>query len=465
MNVSRSIALGLVLAASSLGLVSCMTMEPEREDVAAGYTSAQFSEKFGDVARESAWWAGLGSAQLDGLMEQAFAGSLTLEQAAARLEQAEAVARKSGAAAKLQLGARGESSSRHTSTAEGSSTQNAHGLGLYASYELDLWGRLKSTERAALANWEASKDDLQTAAMTLSGALATTYVRWLAQSEALALYESQLDSNRKKLAALERRFRTGQATSLAVLQQRQQVAASEARIPPVRAVIEESKHRIAVLTGRVPGTELGVVVEPLPELPPRPDTGLPVELLERRPDVRSARQRLAAADWQVGAARAARLPSLSLTGSIATSGEKVEQLFEDWASNLAASLLAPLLDGGARKAEVDRTLAVSRERIAAYQLAVLEAIRETEDALSNETNQAEYAAALGRQYVAARNSETESIRRYQRGILPYLDTLTAIVLRENLEITTVQAKADLLSNRIQLYRSLGGDWTFILEQK
>ena len=90
---------------------------------------------------------------------------------------------------------------------------------------------------------------------------------------------------------------------------------------------------------------------------------------------------------------------------------------------------------------------------------------ETEDALSGERHQADYVEALGRQYAAAQKSEAESIRRYQRGILPFLDALTAIVLRENLEINYVQARADLLANRVQLYRALGGDWTFILEQK
>jgi outer membrane protein TolC len=199
-------------------------------------------------------------------------------------------------------------------------------------------------------------------------------------------------------------------------------------------------------------------------LPPQPAAGLPVNLLENRPDIQAARLSLESADWTVGAARAARLPTLSLSGSIYTSEEKIENLFDDWISNLAASLVAPLLDGGARKAEVDRTLAVSRERIAAYRLSVLEAVQETEDALSSEQHQADYVEAIAKQYEAAKNSEAESIRRYQRGILPFLDTLTAIVARESLEITHVQAKADLLGDRIQLYRALGGNWTFMLEE-
>lgn len=466
MHVDRLRIPGLAaLAATGLLLSSCTSMKPEHESLLEDYTPEDFAAAAGTAPHPTQWWETFGSPQLNRLMEQAFSDSLTLEQAAARLQQAEATARKSGAAGKIQLDGRAASSSRYTSTADGSFTDPSHSLGLYASYELDLWGKLRSTEKAALANWEGSKFDLQSAAMMLSAELAQTYVRWLAQKEALAVYESQLTSNRNILNAIERRYRTGQSTSLALLQQRQQLAAAEARIPPVRALIKASEHAMAVLTGKIPGADLGLAMEPLPELPSQPATGLPVTLLENRPDVQAARLQLESADWNVSAARAARLPSISLTGNITTSSEKVDALFEDWASNLAAGLLAPLLDGGLRQAEVDRTLAVSRERIAAYRLAVLEAIRETEDALSNERHQAEYVEALGKQYDAAQKSETESIRRYQRGVLPYLDTLAAIISRESLEITEVQARADLLVERIQLYRSLGGDWTFILEEK
>ncbi|MDF7826433.1 efflux transporter outer membrane subunit [Pontiellaceae bacterium B12227] len=467
MNTHKTLLSGLVLATATLGLTSCMTLEPEREaDLLKEQTPEQFKNTSGSTGLQTEWWTAFGSEQLDRLMYEAFAGSLSLEQAFARLEQAEATARKSGAAGKVQLDARANSSSRHFINKDTDHTTTpANTVGLYASYEVDLWGRLKSTERASLATYEATKFDLQTAGMTLSSAVARSYFTWQAQTEALRLYESQLASNRNKLTAIERRYKAGQATSLAVLQQRQQVASTEARIPPVQALIQETENSIAVLIGKVPGTDLQLKPEPLPPLPSQPAAGLPVNLLENRPDLQAARLKLESADWTVGAARAARLPSLSLSGSIYSSEEKIDDLFDDWISNLAASLVAPLLDGGARKAEVDRALAVSRERIAAYRLAVIEAIGETEDALSNELHQADYVEAVARQYQAAKKSEAESIRRYQRGILPFLDTLTAIVARENLEITHVQAKAELLGDRIQLYRSLGGDWTFMLEEE
>lgn len=444
-------------------LSSCTLLKPARENVLTDYTP----ESSTVVELQTNWWEAFDSEQLNRLMDEAFAGSLTLEQSAARLEQAEASARKSGAAGKIQLTSTGEASSHYQSDFNNtgkSKTDPNYSLGLRASYEVDLWGRLKSAEKSAIANWEASKFDLQTAAMTLSANLAQTYFKWQAQNEVLAIYESQLSSNSNKLNAIELRYRTGQATSLAVLQQRQQTAAAKSRIPTARSLLESYENSLAVLIGKVPGTDFGLIAEPLPNLPPQPVSGLPANLLENRPDVQAVRLDLESADWSVAAARAARLPSISLTGSISTSNEEVDQLFDEWISNLAASLVAPLLDGGSRRAEVSRTKAVSRERIAVYRQTVLKAVEETANALSEEQYQAEYVAAVSRQFAAAQNSETESLRRYRRGILPYIDVLTAVVLRESLEITLAQAKANLLNDRIQLYRSLGGDWTFILEE-
>ncbi|MEX0320820.1 MAG: efflux transporter outer membrane subunit [Puniceicoccaceae bacterium] len=448
-----------------LMLSACRMFEPKREDVLQGYAAAGMQVEPVQPDRRASWWLDFNSSQLNRLMREAFAGSLTLEQSAARLEQVEALARRNNASLWPKLNVRGDASERRTDTDSGRVVTNNFSGGLYASYEVDLWGELSSSRRASMANYEASKYDLQTAAMTLSANLADAYFDWLSQNAVLAVYESQLESSRNKLEALELRYNRGQATILAVLQQRQQLAGAEARIPPVQANINRLYNRIAILTGRIPGTDLGIVVEELPELPPRPVEGIPVRLLANRPDVQAARLDLVSADANVASARAARLPAISLTGSVVSSTGEWNQLFDDWTENLAASLFAPIIDGGSRKADVDRNLAISRERLAGYRLAVLGAIQETENALSDETHQQEFVEALTRQYEAALNSEEESMRRYQRGIITYLDALNAINSRESLEISNLNAKANLLGDRISLYRALGGNWNFILEEK
>jgi len=464
MALGRDAAAALMLLSILLGQTSCRTMRPTRDDLLAGYTPERFTTDAAGVEHTSEWWKAFGSDQLNRLVADALAGNLTLERAAARLEQAEAAARKSGADTIPSLNVQA-TSAWGDPNAQGSATETSHSFGLHASYEIDLWGRVRSRRKAAGAELEASRFDIQTAAMTISGELAETYFNWLAQSRTLAICESQLRSSRDRLNAVEARYRTGQSPSLSVLQQRQQVAAAEAKLPPVRSALKSLEHSMAILLGKPAGTNLGLAPEPLPRLPDRPAAGLPADVVRNRPDVQAARLTLEAADWNVGAARAARLPAITLTGSHATSGEDLDLLFDDWASNLAAGLLGPLLDGGARRAEADRALAVSRERLAAYRLAVLEAVRETETALSSEQHQAEYVDAIEKQLAAARKTETDSIRRYERGILPYLDTLTAITSRESLDIALVQARAKLLSDRVQLYRALGGDWASILEEQ
>lgn len=440
-------------------------MAPDREDVLTGYVPAQLnaSKSVGETMHVNRWWEGFGSDQLNQLMLQAFSGNLSLEQSAARIQQFEAIARRAGAATWPRLDLRGEASTRDNGTA-GSSWLDDYSAGLYASYEADLWGEISMNKLAAVADFEAKRYDMQTAGISLSANLAQAYFTWLARSEILSVYESQLESNQKKLEALQLRYRTGSATSLAVLQQRQQVAGAEARLPPVRAEIQTLKHRIAVLIGAIPGSDIGLRVEPLPNLPLVPTPGLPLNVLANRPDVQSARLALVASDLDIGIARAARLPSITLSASLASDSSEFSDLFDDWAKRLAANLAGPLLDGGSRKAELDRTIAVSREKIANYRQTVLEAIQEVEDALVNEQHQIEYIAALEKQYIAAQNNEAESIRRYRRGIVTYLDTLNATTGRENLEINLVQARANLLQDRIQLHRALGGDWEFLLEE-
>lgn len=452
-----------LLLGGTLLLSACMHRAPDRNtNTLTADLPGRFMESSGTNTLHTTWWTVFESPQLNRLIERAFADNLTLEQAAARLEQAEAIYRKSGADVRPKLEGRAGASSAYDSRS--ATTDPRYSAGLYASYEIDLWGRIRSSKKAAEANFQASALDLQAAAMTLAAEVAKTYFDWQAQSQTLVIYQRQLEINRDKLAALETRYKTGQNTSLAVLQQRQQTAAAEARIPQARATLQTTRNRLAILLGKPPNLLPILFEKRLPSLPPLPKTGIPIDLLKNRPDLQAARLRLEAADWSVNMAKAARLPALSLTGNLTTSDERVEALFDDWASHLAANLVAPLLDGGTRKAEVWRAEAVAREQVAAYRLRILDAIQETEEALQQEHHQQTYMEALEKQYTAAQHNARESLLRYQRGVLPFLDALTASVSRDALEVTQLQAHATLLKKRIQLYRALGGDWTFILEE-
>lgn len=422
-----------------------------------------YMQSVAGVQPVDAWWTAFGDEQLNALMKAALRGNLTIEQADARLRQAEALAVKSGAARFPSLTGSGEgkttyTGSRHTQTV----TTDSYKLGLSASYEVDLWGRVASGRRAALRSMEASRFNLQTAAMTVSAETVLTYYRWQQLNARLALLNEQLEDRRKMLSVIEKRFKTAQADALDVLRQREQVAAAEAAIPPVRDSQQAAANALAVLTGHPPQFDLNLEVKPLPGLPPRPAVGLPADLLAMRPDLQADWAQLEQADWNVRAARAARLPAITLTGSLSTSDEDIDNLFDNWIGNLIGGLAMPLIDGGSRRAEVRRTKAVSDEKVAAYREAVYDALAEVENALSAEQAQQETLEAVIRRTGFSAAAADEAYRRYTRGLETYFDALTSRTSSQSQQISELTARYDLIAARVQLCRALGGDWEKVL---
>ncbi|MGE4489271.1 MAG: efflux transporter outer membrane subunit [Kiritimatiellales bacterium] len=410
------------------------------------------------------WWTVFHDDQLNQLMSRALGSNLSVEQAAARLRQARAVAVKSGAARFPKLTGTAGASTKYTHTKGlGIVTTDEFSLGLTASYELDLWGRVASTRRSALADLDASRFNLETAAMTVSAQTASAYFQWLYLNQRLAVLERQLETNRKMLSVVEKRFQTSSADALDVLQRRQQVLAAEAALPPVRASLEAAYNQLAILVGELPEADLGLAVTSFPMLPERPASGIPADLLARRPDLQAEWALLAAADWDVSAARANRMPTLTLTGSATTSNSDTDRLFDNWVKNLAAGLAVPLIDGGTLRAEAARTRAVAEEQLAAYREAVLNAFGEVEDALSSEIHQQDYLKTLRRQLAAAEQTADEAYRRYTRGLETYYEAMSMEIARQGLEVSVLAAELTLLTDRVQLYRVLGGDWSDVLE--
>lgn len=459
MNI-RQVAVGVTLL---MGCTACTSLlAPEERE--PGALPAAYDMTSSGIALGSDWWTAFGDEQLNALMEITLTGNLTIEQAAARLRQAEATAVKSGAARFPSLTGSGEGGtdyrgSRNTSTV----STDDFSLGLSASYELDLWGRVASVRKAAISSLQSSRFDLQTSAMTIAAETVDAYFEWQLLNARLALLTNQLDDNRKMLSVIEERFKTSQSDALDVLNQRKAVASAEAAIPPVRASLQAAGNALAILTGRLPQTDLGLEVKSLPELPPRPEAGLPSALLSMRPDLQAAWADLQEADWNVSAAQAARLPTITLTGSLSTNDEDVDNLFDSWIGNLAAGLALPLIDGGSLRAEVRRTQAVSDEQLATYRAEVFDALAEVEDALCAEQNQQEELEALARKSGFSEAVADETYRRYTRGLETYYDALSARVSFQSQQVAELIARYDLLADRVQLCRVLGGNWESFME--
>jgi len=445
-----------LLPATAL-LSSCAVFAPDERTELNNGLPEQFT-LYGNEATdiETRWWESFQSLELNLLVEEALTNSPTIQQAWARLAQAEAIAVQAGAARYPSLGYDAKVSGARNSNMD-HTIENAS-LGLNASYEVDLWGRIKSQTEAAAFDHDASREQLKTAAITLASQTALGWTGIMAQRLQTELIHRQLESNKTSLELIELRFRKSLATALDVYQQRQAVAGTESRIPLAELREELLFNGLAALLGRADFKTLEIPDEPLPTLSNLPGIGIPADVLANRPDVRQAGLSLQSADWTVSAARADRLPAIRLTAAANYGNNNTIDLFDDWFANLAASVTGPIFDGGRRKAEVARARAVVDERLATYRATVVNAIKEVEDALISEQKQREYIIALDRSLELSRNSYKEAVNRYRNGLIAYLPVLVELVSLQNLERDRVVAQYNLLRYRINLYRALGGGW-------
>ena len=394
----------------------CAPFSPDPRETPTGDLPKTYSLYGETAAAPDRWWQSLASAELDALVEMALRENLNLAAAWARLAQIGALVRQADADRWPNLN--GEAVAgvrrRHTDSSDTTDTED-YSLGLVSSYEVELWGRVRAARTAAALNEVASREDLNTAAMTLAANVVERWAEIIASRRQLSLLKEQLAVNRTFLGLVELRFENGIVSALDVYQQRQVVAAVEAEIPLVEASEQLLRHELALLLGKPAGTPLLIHQTELPLPAELPSLGLPADLLAARPDVRAAGVRLKAADWQVAEARANRLPALRLTAGASYAADELDLLFDNWLLNLAANLTAPLFDGGRRAAAVNRQAAVAAENLAHYREAVLTGIKEVEDALVREAKQREHLAGLQRQIDVAGKALDQAVSATAKG--------------------------------------------------
>ncbi len=445
-------------------LLSGCAVHEVREPALPFESPERFSGSDDSPATER-WWTSFGRPALDALVDEAVSRNLDLKRAIARVRQAEAVlAGAEGAllpTLQAQAGVGGARTVINLGEPIGVRSNEAasFGLGVSAAWEVDLWGRLRHLEDAAELDVAASRADLSAVAQSIAARVTEAYLQIQGETALLELLENQDKLAEKFIAIFDARQKQGLGTSLEVHQQRQQKASIRAQMPLAEARRTLQLQQLALLLGRPPGAlELEMNGASLAS-PPQPATGLPSQLLTRRPDVRAAMLRVMAADHRVGQAIAARYPSLSLSGSTGFQSPDLLDLFGRWVWNLASNLVAPLFDGHRREAEVKRTEAVLNELVNAYGQTVLTALSEVEGALVQERRQREHIALLEEQLSFATLAFTEAERRYNQGLASYLDVLTTQRSVEQSEVALLSARRQLLSARVQLHRALGGTWS------
>ncbi len=432
---------------------------PDLPDLPSEYSLYQQGEP-----PRAPWWQAFGSSELNRLITLSLTDGFSIRQAWARLDQARATAAKAGASLFPELSLEADIShtrQKYQSSSGGDSvyaTTRDYSLGLAGSYELDLWGRIHSSLEAEQLTAEASLEDVHTAFMTLSGQIAENWITLLQVRREQSLIKEQIATNQIYLDVLELRFDKSLSSALDVFQQRAVLAQSKTLLPPLEAQEQVLLHETAVLLGKSPRFDLHLTQDTLPEPLPFPSTGIPADLLANRPDVRAAGLRLQSSEWEIAAARADRLPAITLTAQADYTSDSSSTLFDNWLANLAAGLTGPIFDGNRRSAEVERVRAVARERLALYEETVMQAVRDVENALVNGEKQQAYLDATKKQLALAKTTLQQARERYQNGIVDYLTVLTNLLNVQSLERNLVQRQADLLLYQIALYRTLGGSW-------
>ncbi len=401
------------------------------------------------------WWVEFGDNGLNREVNQALGDNFDLAIALQRLRSAQAVTRRE--ASDFFLDVNGFADLSHTFQPGTNQTQFAWGLD--AAYQVDLWGRIQSRVDAERLRTDATCADYQAVALALAAEVSRTWFSLIETYAQLELLDRQLETNRNGLKAVELRFGSGdQGGSPNVLRQRQLVQSTLEQITIVQASIEVLEHRLAVLTGQPPQAATYSPGNILPELPPLPATGLPSELVTRRPDVRADYFALAAADRDLEAAVTDQYPRLNLGASLTNAANNPEALFRDWFLGIGGQLIGPILDGGQRRAEVERARAVRCQRYNEYRQTILIALQEVEDGLALERYQIQRIEKLEAQLALAELASEQLRQRFITGDSTYLDILSAIQSQQRLQRTILSARLDLILIRIGLYLALAGDF-------
>ena len=459
------IALAAAVAVSGAGCVTVLPVEhPEIQvPIPTAWTAGDVAA--GDLGPD--WWTDFGDDGLSAAIETALARNLDLRAAAARLEQAAADARAASGALMPTIQA-SYSGSRRKQNFVGfpipgaedrvlSTVFTNQGISLDTTWEVDLWGRLRTAEQAALADLQRSAADLRGAQLSLAG---QTAKGWFAIAEAqqqVLLSEATVESFGESVARVRDRFESGVRPALDLRQAMLNLSNARADLAQRRQQLDASTRQIEVLLARYAGGDTAPPAD-LPGMPAAVPGGIPADLVARRPDLVAAERQVAASEARVRVARRDLLPSFSLTANTGTSTNTLRTLlngdFGVW--GLVGNVLAPLWQGGRLRAEIGRAEARAAEVLATYVNTALVAYSEVETALAAEEHLAERVVHLTTSVEQARAAERLADERYRTGLDTYITVLDSQRSAFQAESQLIAARRLRLENRVDLYLALGG---------
>ena len=448
-------------------LNACATSLPAVDSGVAAPTAWQYAERDAAQLNNQRWWTQFGSPQLNRLIEQARRDSFDVAAAVARVRQAQATAVIAGAPllpeVKFNLSTshqkllRGQGGPDLDAT-QSNDTVNSFGANLSASYEVDFWGGRTAARDSALHSLRASASDQATVELTLLSNVADRYAQTLAARQREQIAELNLANARNVLELVQTRYDAGSATALELAQQQSLVASQQRQLPLIQQLAQESRITLAALLGQ-PVQALDLSTEPFQALTwPRIGSGVPSQLLSRRPDLAKAEAELAAAQADVRVARAAMLPAVTLGATFGSDAGKAVEILRSPYYTLTGGLVAPIFNNGRLTAERDKARARQDELLQTYRGAIINGFADVEKALSNITRLDQQRQWQTQELQAAQNALRIAESRYQAGAEDWLSVLDSQRTLYTAQDLNVQLRLSRLQASIALYKALGGGW-------
>ncbi len=428
----------------------------------------RFGEKEVKDVVNTAWWEQFGDPVLDGLIQTALRENKDIKIAAARVEEFMGRYGATRSALFPQVGAAASGGRQRASERTGPSPIEGRGVNptfnsfeavLNASWEIDLWGKLRRATEGARANLLSAEEARNAVMLTLVTSVAGSYVNLRDLDKQLEIANRTARTREDSYNLFKLRFQGGIISELELYQVKSEYEQALSTIPVIEKTIAQQENALSVLLGRNPGPiSRGKTIDGL-ALPVVP-AGLPSDLLANRPDIRQAEQDLISANAQIGVARSQYFPSISLTGLFGWASMDLSNLFSGPARtwNWAAPLSAPVFTGGAIAGQVQAAEAVQQQALVRYQQSVQNAFREVEDSLVDQKRTREQLEAQARQVDSLRNYARIARLRYDNGYTSYIEVLDAERSLFSAELSYTQTQGALFQAVMNLYKAMGGGW-------
>jgi len=456
---------GLALAGCAVGPRYSRVPAPtpaEYKEMPPHWKTAQPS----DQISKGKWWELYQDVSLNALEDRISVSNQTLKSAQAQFEQARALVRQTRSfyyptiTAGVGATRNHESVHRPFGNLSSSNTYTDLVLPVDASYEVDVWGRVRRTVEAARANAQASAADVESVSLSLHAELAFDYFQVHTLDAEAQLLDSTVVAYAKALELTQNRYAGGIASQVDVAQAQTQLETTRAQAIDVRVQRAQFEHAIAVLVGQ-PASTFSLPTEPLANIAPVIPVGLPSDLLERRPDIASSERQMAQANALIGVAKAAYYPTITLSASGGFEGSTISNWFSGPSGFIlgSASAVVTVFDAGRRRAVNDQAKSFYDQTVANYRQSVLAAFQDVEDDLAALRILEEEAQTQQAAVASAEHSLTLSNNRYKGGVATYLEVILAQSTALNDERTAVEIAGRRMGASVLLIKAIGGGWT------